>query len=350
VCRFFRTVLRALLPCGAVLAAACGSDTPTRPTPPAPDPLTLTCPSPVTIPSPTAQPVAVRFGNATATGGVPPVQVTCSPASDTLFSIGRTTVSCNGSDTRGTTASCTFSVTVTPPPSITFTQYVAFGDSITAGEITVEGEGHIRTLQLFPTLAYPADLRASMAARYTAQPITVINAGVKGETTFQGVSRLPSLLSAGQVLLLVEGANDINLATDAQVQAALSNIRNMVRTARSRNLRVFLGSLPPQNPFTCVSPCRAGGYSNLPTYNQGLQLIASSEGVTFVDVFGAFHNDVATLIGPDGLHPTAAGYQVMATAFFDAIKAALEVAPTLTVAPASTPPTMPFPAMQRPKR
>jgi lysophospholipase L1-like esterase len=133
---------------------------------------------------------------------------------------------------------------------------------------------------------------------------------------------------------LHEGAHDINLATDAQVLAALSNIRSMVRFAKGRGVRVFLGTMTPQNPFTCIAPCRTGGYAQLSSYNLGLQAIAASEGVGLVDVFTAFHGDVTTLIGPDGLHPTAAGYLVMANAFYDAIKGALEI-PSTSIAPAA---------------
>lgn len=311
---------------GSLLAVSCGDD-PARPTPiPTPDPLALTCPAAVTQMSPTGQPLAVRYGSATAAGGTPPVQITCAPANDALFPIGRTTVTCNGSDSRGQTASCGFTVTVTSPPMLSLTQYVAFGDSITAGEITVIGEGGFHTLQVIDSLSYPTDLRQSLSGRYPAQNIGVANQGVKGEITSLGLARLPGVLGQGyQVLLLVEGANDISNATDAQVLSALTNIRAMVRLAKGRGQRVFLGTLPPENPFTCFNPCRAGGYAQLSSYNLGLQAIASSEGVGFVDVFTAFHGDVTTLIGPDGLHPTAAGYRVMADAFFNAIKNAYEV-------------------------
>jgi len=275
--------------------------------------------------SPTGQPLAVRYGSATATGGTPPVQITCAPANDALFPIGRTTVTCNGVDSRGVAASCALTVTVTSPPMLSLTHYVAFGDSITAGEITVIGEGGFHTLQVVDALSYPTDLRASLSARYLAQSIGVANQGVKGEITSDGLARLPLVLVPGvQVLLLVEGANDINNATNAQVLSALTNIRSMVRLAKGRGQRVFVGTLPPQNPFTCFNPCRAGGYAQLPSYNLGLQAIASSEGVGLVDVFTAFHGDVTTLIGPDGLHPTAAGYRVVADAFFTAITSAFE--------------------------
>jgi acyl-CoA thioesterase-1 len=332
---FFLFCTRAL--CVAALASiavSCGDSPVAPPPPPTPDPLVVTCPAPVSQPSTTGQPLAVRYGTATATGGTPPVQITCTPGNDTLFAIGATRVTCTGVDTRGQSNSCSFTVTVTPPPTVSLTQYVAFGDSITAGEITVVGEGGFHTLQVIPSLSYPTDLRDSLQARYSSQQIVVVNEGVKGEITSMGVARLPGVLARGyQVLLLHEGANDINNATDAQVLSSLSNIRNMVRFAKGRGVRVFLGTMTPQRPYAC-NPCRAGGVSNIPGYNLGLQAIAASEGVGLVDVFAAFHGDVTTLIGPDGLHPTADGYRVMAGAFFDSIKTALEI-PSTTIAPSS---------------
>src|SRR5258707_15709641 len=114
-----RTTHCACLALLALLASACG-DAPAKPTPvPTPDPLALTCPAAVSLLSPTAQPVAVRYGAATATGGTPPVQVVCAPGSDTLFPVGRTTVTCNAADSKGVTGVCAFTVTVTAPPTIT---------------------------------------------------------------------------------------------------------------------------------------------------------------------------------------------------------------------------------------
>jgi lysophospholipase L1-like esterase len=329
----FVSVARAGVVLAVVLPASACGDSPARPAPvPTPDTLALTCPVSVSQLSPTGQSIGIRYGTATATGGTPPVQITCAPASDTFFSVGRTTVTCTGADTKGATASCSFTVSVTAPPTITLTQYLAFGDSITAGEITVVGEGGIHTLQVIPALSYPTDLRASLASRYTAQSIGVLNQGVKGENTAMGVSRLPSALGGYQVLLLMEGANDINNASDAAVLTALSNMRAMVRLAKGRGLRVFLGTLPPQNPIGC-NPCRAGGAAQLPSYNLGLKAIAASESVPLVDVFAAF-TDLTTLIGPDGLHPTAQGYRVMAEAFFNTIRTALEI-PGTSLAPSS---------------
>src|SRR5258708_22452868 len=88
------TVASACLASATLLVSAC-SDSPATPTPVLPPPLGLTCPGPVSQLSPTGQPIGIRYGGATATGGTPPVQITCTPASHTLFQVGRTTVTCH---------------------------------------------------------------------------------------------------------------------------------------------------------------------------------------------------------------------------------------------------------------
>jgi len=325
-----------------VVATSACSDKSTAPTPipPTPDPLVLTCPAAVVQTSPSGLPISIRYGTPSATGGTPPVQITCAPANDTMFPIGSTTVTCTGVDSRSVSGACSFTVTVAAPPRLVVdaTKFVAFGDSITAGEITVQGEGRLHIQTVRDDLSYPTDLRLSLVGRYSAQSILVVNSGLKGETTSDGLSRLPSVLSGQyQVLLLMEGANDIGdtLSTAAR-DRALGNIRTMVRIAKGRGLRVLLATLPPQNPLACC-PRRGTGDVLLPSYNDGIRGIAASEGAQLVDVFPAFNGDVTTLIGPDGLHPTAAGYQVIATTFFNVIKASLEAPAATTLTPVSMP-------------
>ena len=48
-----------------------------------------------------------------------------------------------------------------------------------------------------------------------------------------------------------------------------------------------------------------------------------------MDVYAAFHRDVTTLIDCDGLHPTPAGYQVIADTFFQKIRETMEVSPQM---------------------
>ena len=59
-----------------------------------------------------------------------------------------------------------------------------------------------------------------------------------------------------------------------------------------------------------------------------IRALAASEGVPLVDVYQAFGGDVTTLIGFDGLHPTALGYHRIADTFLASVKATLETSPT----------------------
>ena len=93
----------------------------------------------------------------------------------------------------------------------------------------------------------------------------------------------------------------------------------MVQDAKGRGLKVFLATLPPQNKTSCC-PRYGLAEDEVPAFNDGIRYIADREAITLVDVFEAFHGDNTTLIDFDGLHPTPAGYQVIADTFFKAIK------------------------------
>jgi lysophospholipase L1-like esterase len=84
---------------------------------------------------------------------------------------------------------------------------------------------------------------------------------------------------------------------------------------------------------------RNGGAALVVPYNTALKVVAAQESVTLVDVYQAFGGDVTTLIDCDGLHPTSAGYDVIAEAFFRAIQQSLEVRAAAR-APGMTGPTI----------
>ncbi len=339
---------------GACLLSACAS--PTSATPPTVDPGApkISCPSPpLPVQSPDGLSAFVGYGTPIVAGGVTPLTgPTCTPGAGTAFKVGSTTVSCTVIDAQARTDACTFIVTVLPPPKLSLTRFLAFGDSITAGEIVSQGFSliggvRVRPLLVDPYLNYPIVLTQKLAIRYQSQQPrpAVKNAGVSGETTSAGVVRLPREIAFAdqpQVLLLLEGVNDLGGDSSVILPAAL-NIATMIRTAKGSGLRVFVGTLPPQNPLrptgsglSCVA--RNGGAGLVVQYNNALKLVAGQEGVTLVDVYQAFNGDVTTLIDCDGLHPTAAGYDVIADAFLTAIKQTLEV----PVTPTPTTLTMPF--------
>ena len=126
-----------------------------------------------------------------------------------------------------------------------------------------------------------------------------------------------------EVLLLLEGVNDLNGGTDATLAMVVSGLQSMVRMARGRGVVVFLGTLLPQRPggFRAFAP------DAIVPANDLIRDMARAEGAELVDLYQAFDGQVDTLIGGDGLHPNEAGYQQMAETFFAAIRARLEMPP-----------------------
>jgi lysophospholipase L1-like esterase len=327
---------------GTYLLPACG--TPTSATPIDPGAPRIFCPgAPPPVQSSDGLSAFVGYGTPSAVGGATPLTgPTCTPGPGTQFKVGITTVTCTVSDIKARTDACTFNVTVLSPPALSLTRFLAFGDSITAGEIVSEGFSivnglRVRPLVVDPYLNYPIVLSQKLAIQYQSQQPrpAVKNAGLPGETTSAGVIRLPreiALADQPQVLLLLEGANDLGRDSSVILPAAL-DIATMIRMAKGSGLRVFVGTLPPQNPAaptgsgpSCIA--RNGGAGLVVPYNTALKIVVGQEGVTLVDVYEAFNGDVTTLIDCDGLHPTAAGYDVIAGAFFTAIKQSLEVPAT----------------------
>ena len=310
------------------LQGCSGSQAQPTPAPPVSDPPKLACPAPISLQSPSGQPIPVQYGSATASGGASPVTITCIPPSGSTFSVGPTTVTCTAIDQRQRTDVCAFVVTVTAPPRISLTSFAAFGDSMTAGEIVSEGAGGIRILSVDPAKSWPADLQRNLARFYAGQTISVFNLGKSNETAPEGAARLSGALANGsyQALLLMEGANDIADRDSRTMQRALDAVRSMVQIAKGRGLKVFLATLPPQNPNGCC-PNRGLSATMVVPYDDGLRAIAGSENVPLVDVYQAFGGDTTTLVDFDGLHPTAAGYQVIADTFFASIKQNLEQRP-----------------------
>ena len=175
---------------------------------------------------------------------------------------------------------------------------------------------------LLATQPYPARLEMLLTARYSVQTIKVTNAGKAGEWAADGVKRLPDVLRAElpEVLLLMEGDNDLDTLGERGIRDTGAAIDSMAREARHRGIRVFLATLPPQRP----GGVRAESAGLIPRFNDEVRKIAKAEGAGLVDLYNAFGNDLS-LIGPDGLHPTDAGYERIAQTFHTAIVAALDV-------------------------
>jgi acyl-CoA thioesterase-1 len=163
---------------------------------------------------------------------------------------------------------------------------LAFGDSLTFGQGANPGE------------SYPARLEALIGRK-------VVSSGVPGETSAEGLARLPAALDEArpQLVILCEGGNDFLRKLD-EAQAA-DNLRAMVRLAKSRGAEVVLIAVP--KPGLLPSP--ADFYAAV------------------AKEFGVPHEETAlrkiltdNALKSDLVHPNAAGYAKLAEAIAALLK------------------------------
>jgi lysophospholipase L1-like esterase len=336
-----RRGLAALLVVVVQVVSGCSSPTPTSPStplpaqnpppPPAASALTIRCPADVAVAAPitSATPTApVAYTAPVTAGGVSPVVVSCTRPSGSGFGVGTTSVQCTATDAEAASAACSFTVTVAAIPQLSRTRFLAFGDSLTAGEVTQPSGVSLRdgqpnfTLIVVPSASYPAQLLSLLRARYTTQASTieVATSSVPGEWAQDGVKRLPGVLAnlRPEAVFLLEGYND--LGAEANVNAAWLAIDTMAKEIRNRGARAFLATLPPPG----IGP-KALPLSQVTALNTRIRSTAVGEGAVLVDIYQGLLADIPRYMGPDGLHPTELGYQRMAELFLDAIRIDLEV-------------------------
>jgi lysophospholipase L1-like esterase len=214
-----------------------------------------------------------------------------------------------------------------PPAAIGGTRFVAFGDSITYG--TFSSFADARFLYDSPIHSYPN--RAELSLRQTfplqAAALRVINEGVPGEAAFQGRDRIGTVLTTHKPhgLLLLEGINDMNIGrTPAATAAAVVAI---IDVARTYNVTVLVGLMPQTYPSVYPGETQTRSQSAdqiVPFNNEIRRLTAGMQNVYVVDLYAAFGTN-RSLMGGDGLHPTEAGYGLMAQTFVQAIESIFQV-------------------------
>lgn len=157
---------------------------------------------------------------------------------------------------------------------------LAFGDSITYGT----GAGREQS--------YPQGLEQLTGRK-------VINAGVPGETTAEGLERLPAVLDAErpELLILCLGGNDfLRKLDEGEVE---NNLAEMVSLARDRGVEVVLIGVPRVGVMLKTHPLyyRIAEEQKVPLEGKVLQRILSERSLR-----------------ADYIHPNAEGYRQLAEA------------------------------------
>jgi len=146
--------------------------------------------------------------------------------------------------------------------------------------------------------------------------IELINSGISGETTTEGLERLSweVRLYQPELVLLLEGVVDVN-SDEPTFAKARNNLSEMLKVALRHDSAVIVGTTPPLNP----EGFRIWGIGNVPRLNNIIRQEARRLGVPVADHEQAFGNDMS-LQGPDGLHPNDNGYRRMADTWFQAVE------------------------------
>ena len=173
-----------------------------------------------------------------------------------------------------------------------------FGTSLTAG------------LGLDPEQAFPALIEKKAAAE--GLPITVVNAGLSGETTAGAARRIDWVLRTPVDLVVIEGG-----ANDA--------LRGLSPSAARANLERVIAAVRQKQPTAKIVLVRMEAPPNLgPAYARSFRTIytdiAKKEGVPLLPFLLDGVAGIPQLNQPDGVHPNLAGERVVADNLWRALK------------------------------
>jgi acyl-CoA thioesterase I len=185
-------------------------------------------------------------------------------------------------------------------PAAVAPRIVFLGDSLTAGYGLTRGE------------EVPALIQSRLTAK--GYRYEVVNAGVSGDTSAGGLSRLDWSLEGNVAALVVElGANDgLRGLPVAQMK---QNLTEIITRAQQRGIKVILtGMEAPPN------------YGPLYTaeFRQVFRELAKEQDVTFMPFYLDSVAGVPSLNLSDGIHPNAAGSRIIEEQLWRVLEPLLE--------------------------
>jgi acyl-CoA thioesterase I len=155
-----------------------------------------------------------------------------------------------------------------------------------------------------------------------------VNRGISGQTSPQMLLRFRQdvLDLKPAVVVILAGTNDVAENTGKMTaEETLGNLVSMVELARAAKIRPVLCSVLPASDFrwhTGLQPA-----PKIQAINALLKAYATKNNVVYVDYYSAMVNSEGGLkseLSPDGVHPNAAGYAIMAPLAEAGISAALK--------------------------
>lgn len=175
------------------------------------------------------------------------------------------------------------------------------GDSITAAYGLSRGEG------------LPSRLEAALRAR--GRPVTVVDAGVSGDTTAGGRSRLEwSLAEKPDAVIVALGGNDGLRAIEPR--ASKANLKAILDTLKARGIPAMLaGMYAPPNLGNDYIQEFAGVFRTLAQENPDV--------VFYPFLLDGVAGD-RSLNQPDGIHPNPRGVDEMVRQMLPAVETLLE--------------------------
>jgi acyl-CoA thioesterase I len=179
---------------------------------------------------------------------------------------------------------------------------LAFGDSLTSGYGLPPGEGFTDQL--------------GQALKDQGMKATVINGGVAGDTTADGLSRLDWSLADDPTVVIVElGGNDALRGLDPA--ATKKNLDKILTKLQQQHRGILLaGMLAPPNLGSDYSA----------SFNPIFPDLAKQHDVTLYPFFldGVAGNPA--LVQPDGIHPTAEGVAIIVQRILPSLHEAIDKA------------------------
>ena len=177
---------------------------------------------------------------------------------------------------------------------------VCFGDSITAG------------YGVDPGHSWPDDLQRRLDAH--GYKYRVLNFGVSGATTKDGVTRLPQVLAAHPQIVVVEfGGNDG--LRGLPITSTRANLDQIIQTLQRAGIQVALVGI-------VMPPDYGPDYAN--AFKDTFTLAAKRFNVPLFPFVLLHVYNVPGAMQADGIHPTAKGADIIAGDMYDFLKPMLK--------------------------